>query len=844
MAQHLITPIDQINWGNNYNRNHAKPLTQTSTDSYMHYESGAGSIAVFPAPSMPSSPVIAVAVSYKQGNGGLFNVYNGWVEAHLLYDDKREPASRSYVQDGSSVSVVRTHTGPPVYRPGMVPWTAAEVDRITASVEAATGPIGPNTRNRWCQCHLVQLVLYTADPVPVPTNVTPANSAIVTSSSVNFSARLSGLQRAQPARAVFQVARDTGFTTDVRTFVGTLSAPATEGGQVTSTYVSETGKETWTDLGPGIWHLRVKGRDYLGSESAWSTRTSFTINNAPLPTPILVTPANGEVVPSPYATRGVLVLDGNNLYDPFPGGVQVGIRWQFSRSQTFASGVIEWLNLDGIFVPGNLTYDPTPADIEPGGRGARVSYRDPSQYLAQGGQWYARARAEDKHGQSGPWSTTASFTVSHPPEGRPSAPVGAEHFDPLGGLVEWAFIDPWGDDRQAGYSVEVVDAASNPVYSSGYVVSPLTSASIEVPTSYLNSKLRWRVRLQDRDGVQGPWSTYQEFTYVRRPAVVITSPVDGGYVEAGQPLITWDQALHAGSTQAGFQVLILDTQTRGTVYDSGYRINSSATSHAVQGVYLDNMRTYEVTVRVTDSRGLRGDHRVTFTTNFVLPPTVTATASPSSYEPEGYVTVFWEGAVDPLFEAWRVYRRRADSTDWTLAAEVTNPLAREARDWTLAESGTYVYAVVQVASRHGARVEGSRASESTPIRLVASSYWLVVPELDMGLRVVPSSDSFERQRENTSMDIIGRGRKVNFGNSISREGSLGIPVRGNNRGLTGAQLMDRVDLLVTGVAGVYLRDPFGNFFPVALGRYSFDRMSGVGVEEMGELEIPYVEVAE
>lgn len=225
MAQQYIYPVDQVDWGTTYRQpSSSQPIVDQSDSTYQHYDTGAGSVAIFPTLTEPAQPVIAVAVRYQQGNGGLLNMYNGWVEAHLMYDGVREPASRSYVQDGFSRSNVRTHTGPPVYRPGMAPWTAAELAKVDASVEAATGPIGPNKRNRWCQCNGVQLVLYTADPVPVPTNVSPGNAATVTSSSVNFSARLSNLQRAQPVRAVFQVARDTGFTTDVRTFVA-LSAP-------------------------------------------------------------------------------------------------------------------------------------------------------------------------------------------------------------------------------------------------------------------------------------------------------------------------------------------------------------------------------------------------------------------------------------------------------------------------------------------------------------------------------------------------------------------------------------------------------------------------------------------
>lgn len=837
MAQQYIMPISQVEWGTTYRQGNTAPLLHNSDSSYVHYDTGAGSIVVFPEIPEPTTPVIAVGLRYKQGNGGLFNMYNGWVEAQMLYDGVVEPASRSYVQDGTRPGVVRTILGPPVYRPGMEPWRAAEINLISASVGAAVGPIGPNKNNRWCQCHQVEMVLYTADPVPVPNSVSPANAATRTTSSVNFSAVLPSIQRAQPARAVFQVARDAEFLSDVRTFVGTLGAPTTAVGNYTSTYTSVPGEPSWTDLGPGVWHLRVKGRDFLGNESTWSGRTTFTINNAPLPTP--TTPGLTGTVPGPYAIRGATFAAGSS----FAGGVRVGVRWQFSQSSTFSSGVIEWLNLDGVFAPGTVSYDPEPASLDPGLNGYSVSYRDPSQYLAQGA-WFARARAEDKYGQSGGWSTVTSFVVYHPPSAVPVAPVGGAHFDPDGGLLEWNLSDPWNGDRQSTYEVEVLDSSSNVVYASGLVRSSLTQAAIEVPSNRLNQTLSWRARLRDRDNVQGTWSSAQTFTYVRRPAVLITEPTDGGYVEAGQPLIQWDVVFHPGASQAGYRVTIIDSETRGTVYDSGYVIDNVARSHAMEGTYLDNMTTYEVTVRLTDSNALVGDHRVEFTTNFVLPPTIMATASPTPYEPEGYVRILWDGPVDPLFEGWRVYRRPAEGSDWTLVAEVPHASAREARDWTLAESGTYVYAVVQVASRHGSLVEGARTSSSAPIRVHCSSYWLVVPEMDFGLRIVPSGDNFSRERESSTMDIIGRGRKVNFGQSISREGSLTVPVRHLNRGMSASDLVDKIDLITLGVTGVYLRDPFGNYFPVALGRYSFDRMAGVGATEMGDLEVSYVEVFE
>lgn len=836
MGKQYIRPIAQIEWGKAHRIGSSDPLLDATASSYMQYENNSGSAVVFPEISEPSNPIIAVGIWYEQSHGGFLTLYNGWVEAHLRYDNVREPASRSYVQNGYPLYTHKTVHGPVVYRPGMQPWTAAEINRITADVASATGPIAPNRNNRWCQCNGVQLVLYTADPVPVPTAISPAAGHNSITSSVSFSGTLNGVQVAQPVRAVFQVARDTGFTSDVRTFVGTLHAPASEGGSVVSEYTSVVGTDTWTDLGPGQWYLRVKGRDFLGNESAWSTRTSFTITNAPLPVPAL----SSVPMSSPYDERTATIRQGAAM-NPFPGGVLIGIRWQFSQSSTFSTGVVEWLNLDGRFSPGTIAYDPTPRAIEPGKNGYEVSYQDPSQYLAQG-TWYVRARSEDKYGQSSGWSGTYERVVSHPPASHPSRPVGGGYFDPAAAMIQWDFVDPWGNDRQSAYQVQVQDASSNLVHDSGWVTSSLTSASVPVPSGLLGTTVKWRVRTQDRDQVAGPWSAFQSFVYVLAPAVLVTYPTDTDPVDTGQPLISWDVAFYPGSSQYGYQVLVLDRETRGLVYDSGFVIDNVATSHLVSGVYLENMVNYEVVVRVTDSKDLTGEHILPFSTNFVLPPTITATASAALYDAEGYVRVMWEGAVDPLFESWRIYRRNIDGGDWVLAAEVRTSGAREARDWSVAESGRYEYAVVQVVSRYGALVEGSREMPSQPLRVTSTNYWLVVPELDMGLRVIPSSDSFSREREQQTMDIIGRGRKVNYGGTVHREGALTIPVRHQNRGMTASDLVDQIDLIVTGITGVYLRDPFGNYFPVALGRYSFERMAGVGATEMGDIEVPYVEV--
>ena len=94
------------------------------------------------------------------------------------------------------------------------------------------------------------------------------------------------------------------------------------------------------------------------------------------------------------------------------------------------------------------------------------------------------------------------------------------------------------------------------------------------------------------------------------------------------------------------------------------------------------------------------------------------------------------------------------------------------------------------------------------------------------------------------MDIIGRGKKVNYGQTLGGEGSLTIRVRHHNSGRTGQEMMELIEQVTLGAFDVILRDPFGDPMPVALGEYSFEREGGVGPDAMGELTIPYVEVVQ
>ena len=827
MARIIRRPMASIDWGTVFNNGSSSNHLGDQRITYKMYRADSGSILVFPemtAGDMPAQPVIAVMVGFDQSNGGTLNQYQGWVCGYMRANNTRDPATKTYVQDGFSTTP-RQIVGPPLYKADAEAFTAAEIDSLSMDIGAAVGPIGPVTNKRWCLATEAYLVLVTAEPVVVPAVTYPGNGATINTSNLNFVATLSGHEPAQPTRAVFQVARNSGFTTDVKTFVADY---ATAGG--ISQYTSVIGQDSYTGLGPGTWYLRVRGRDFRGVESAWSSTRTFTISHPALPVP--TTPMTG-FIPTPYGIR-----DATLPSVPF-GGRKIGVQWRFSKSNLFDSGVVTWTNVsEGRITPGLISYDPEPnPSIEAGLNGYRVGYNDPSQYLSQG-LWYVQVRSVDQWGQTSAWSNSSSFTVQHPPATGGYFPTGGVKFDPETSEVSWDFSDPWPGDRQDTYTITAYDATLSPIWTSGAVSSPISRARLDLPTSHFGETLSWAVQVTDGDGVSSPLSPRQSFLYSRAPQVTLLSP--GETVISGQPTISWSSVFaDAGVTQYSSRVMITEISTSSVVYDTQTVIGSQTSVTPLQAVLADS-KHYDVRVSVTDTNGLTGTLTLRVLTQFVRPPQVPVAISAASYATQGYVTAIWTRGPDPMFVEWRLYRRQAGLEDWTLAATSRDPEARSLRDWLAA--GTEVeHAMTQVASRDGSLIESAPVLPPTTTGLVGSSYLLVVPSHDFAVAVKPSGDQFTEGRESHVMRIIGRGDKVNFGTGRSREGSLTVPLRDPATART-----DRmsIDALVGSQHEVWLRDPFGDAFRVALREYSFERLGGVGTADLGDLQIPYVEVME
>lgn len=845
MGKYLHRPGFSTHYGDRIIEGAGNILGDANNNTYVQYYENCGSIQTYPVFNESVIPVgrdiIAVRVGHRHWQGGVFNLFNGWVASYLRINNSRNANSYAYKQDGFSGGT-REILGPAIYRTaGAGGWSAAEINTMSTDTGAAVGEIGPNGNNRWCIVSEVYIVVIYNDLVSGPTSVYPANNEVVATSSVQFNAVQVPTQEEQPVCTVFQVARDAAFTTDVRTFVGGLNKSTVAGSK--SFYNSVKGKPSYTDLGPGKWYMRTKGRDYTGTrESAWGATTSFTVSHAALPTPTLLSPANGTTVATPYNVR-----QGSIPTDP-PGDRIVGIEFAFSKQADFTGTVVSWQNRDGLFTQGAIAYDPKPNGTAlPGKNSGTVSSEDPSQYLSQG-LWNARVRCVDRYGQVGPWSSVTTFTVAHKPYASNYFPKSGQAFDPNETPVAWDFSDPWDGDIQSAYQLVVTDLGGNTLQDTGKITSSLGRATMVLASSHLQEQLRYTIALWDLDDVKSTVMPTQNFFMSKSPVITIPFPEENEAIITGQPSITWSSVFsRPGVAQKSWKLDYVQRDNQTVKYTTGI-VAGTATSHMPPRAILANMTSYQIKLTITDTDDLSSTKVRNFTTNFERPNPTTTEATASTYELSGFVKVTWTATPDPFFAEWRVYRQKVDEAglaldDWEYAGRVEDVDAREFHDWLVGGSSWYRYSVTQVAYRFGSLVESDYDHYGERVRVFGSHYWLVVEdreELNVRLNSV-NADKFTDKFESNDFQILGGGRRFNYGAEIGKEGSLSIQIRGSSL-ITATEQLRVLRVLRQEKIAVLMRDPFGNVTKVALGEVSVDRMPGVGNNEFANIEVPYYEV--
>lgn len=837
MARIYHRPTKVSDYGEVSTQGSGNVLGDNSNSTYKLYSSGSeGSVGNYPefTESMTQGkPILAVRAGHVESQSGL---YNGWVMTYLRINGQRYESSRVYQQTGASTTW-KEKLGAPIYKGRNENWTVADINEMTTDTGGASGDFGPVTSKKWCRCSEMFILVVTAESLPAPTVTVPAS---LTTTNPALTSTLPAAQPEQSSMMTFEVARDSSFTEDVRTYQTAYKQPSAS----TTTpynYTGVPGTPSYADLGPGTWYIRARATDIVGTNSEWSPVKQFTITLGNLPIPSLNKPLGGSSSSSPYMVRGAFVPTNGGTF--MPGDRAVGAEWEFASDSSFTTNVVRWRNAqNGVFREGYVEYDPVPTSIEPGLYGRNVSFSDPDQKLPQG-TVYARLRGVDKWGNVGQWSAPVSFIVDHKPFARNITPTGGADFDPTVNPMTWDFADPWNGDRQTAYRIVVKDAGLQ-VFDTGKRYSTITNTTLNIPAARLGKVLTYEITLWDGDDVAGA-PVVSTFKFRLAPIVTVTAPA--GEIDDGLPTVRWSSVFSESKTQSKVRIIIQNKTSGATAYDSG-TIVTTASEHKITK-QLPNVSEFEVRVYVYDTGGLMGLGAKSFSTSFVLPPTIECTALSDRYLSDGYVDVLWNGSVDPFFYEFRIYRRELDeqnpeSHQWEYAGAVQNPDHNSFKDYTVSGSRTVEYAVTQVSYRFGSTVESiKKPTYLSRVSVISDDYWLIIPGNESAsirlLSVV--DDTFTDKTERNSYQIVNGGTRVTRGGHIGMEGQLSCRVRASTtRGAT-----EQVKLLrsIGDINGyLIMRDPFGNSTQVSIGDLNVKRIAGVGPNEFADIDIPYVEV--
>ncbi|MGE0342552.1 MAG: hypothetical protein AB7O86_05750 [Porticoccaceae bacterium] len=562
-------------------------------------------------------------------------------------------------------------------------------------------------------------------------------------------------------------------------------------------------------------------------DTTWSVYRDFSISLAAPPVPTEITPVSGATVTTDVPTLGA-TLGASTV-----SGALVRAEWQLATDAGFTTAVRTITEASGDARASGLTTEVIPA-------GASELFQ---------GTWFIRCREIDTtNGITGTWSASHSFTVAHAPSTGGHLPTGASSRDfGVGGDItfSWVFSDTSSTDTQTAYQV-IVERVSDSlgIHDSGKQASTSPQATIAISSTYKNELLRWKVRVYDSDDVVGAYSDSHQFYARDAPVVAITSPVDPA--DTPTTPVTWTFTSADGYTQASWVVEIyLNSVAPANIVHVAGASNAEVTYDFTGSFAYVLGSTYVLVLTVTDSGGLATQETLEYEATWDPPAKPTETASTVSYESDGYVSISWTNAVeDGEWVSYGVYRREAGESAWTLIAEADEAdTSYEVRDYLAGAGLDLEYVVVQRALRFGSEL----SSLYTPVEEVTppeSDYWLIHPTdttLSVRLRSV-RSDNFSEEYEQATHKIINRGRRVEYGTRFGYVGELEAQLY-DVTGATAREQRLAIEAIKADKGYVYLRNPFGDVWKVAVSDIDVKRMAGVGQREFVTVSIPYQEVS-
>lgn len=725
-----------------------------------------------------------------------------------------------------------------------------------------------------------------------PTTYFPAQGSTTDTNTPTAQIQIVGQTRPQSrVKPRFQIAKDSAFTQAVKDFTSDITKyaaiPRTGVNNVLNRVIMGEQVPSSTPLAQGTWYIRSAVYDPWTRPGAWGATSSFTVSHPA--NAIHLAPANGEVF----------------AFDVSGGAVTFS--WDFSSawggsSQTAYQFVIEDVNDPnnpvGIYDSGQVTSPNEFATYtflaaikshdlrwkvrvwdEDGVVGPYSNYA--TFMVADTGQCVITDPADIIHpmlsgddsnfeggtvgswleGEGSPSGSTITSDTTVKNSGTRSAKWTAGAALPAGSTalagVYWNLPTTPGVTYTFTMAQYMASRIGNGVQMAAY---SFASASVFARGSTLLGAGVWSTRTLGFNGQAGDDHTAvcllvdftglgmtagQTFNFDDVQVTYATHEV----IATPTPTINWSftpPAADPSVTQTKFGVLIQDTTTGNYILDSGW-IPTGATQYTVPSGILGNNGSYAVIVATQDSNGLI-DYAdpVLFTTSWAAPTSPGATISGANYSTLGYVSATWDSSsMDPTgFISYRVYRRVTGTTNWTLMREYLEAATSYTYYDYLAVTGTsYDYAVVQTANRFGSLIESAYNAQTLVVQ--SSDYWLIgLDDTDPKLLIDNvTGDSYDDEYEEEVIELIGRGRHVEYGTHWGYKGSLttkmydsynnGPTARTKRQNLLNAKQLRKM---------FYLRNPFGDIWLVAVSDMSIARIAGVGQREFVEVTIPYTQL--
>lgn len=738
---------------------------------------------------------------------------------------------------------------------------------------------------------------YAIAPPAAPTALTPADVSMIQTSTPNLSATRLALPPWQPARFEWQFATDSGFTTDVVTYLQTTEGFAA--GTVTDKLPAAS------RLAQRDWYVRVRQLDKFDQYSDYSTAVNhFTISHLPTTNTY-----------SPTATQYIAATTTNvfswRFADTSETDTQTAFQVVCERNDT---GVLVFDTGKVASTVSSYTQDLTTA---------------PKDTVLR---W--RIKVWDTDDKAGSFSSYQLFLVGD--RAVITVTPGNEAIVNSGApQVTWDLV-LGGTRYQTSWSVTFTDRATNQVVHSASGTEASTRAYTP-PYSILVNGRDYSITVAIQDSANlGATVISTVHTQFDSPEVVVyivnpDSVNENGYVlvdwSATHPdpdfvnwkvyrrasgLASWElleeisditvSQYHDWAVQSGsvYQYTVTQTVVRfGIVLESplGYRatwlpvprINLSPNPSADIGIaswseFDGYGGTSEITRETTDSHLGAGYARITYS----VAPTSTRFGGLQqdfdAVEQTVYTCSAWVRQNQAVMLHAGIYNADIVVTD------VMKPETLVADEWVkisvsaiapagLANSLTFVvYASADVTDGYtldvdavlieqsdtvgeyfdgyssGAHWDGTTGlststldklivAEGTSYRVDINEYWILNYADSTANVSIPNvtSDDYTEEWEEETYTLIGRGRKKDYGTRLGRSGTLSAQIRGYD-GIPKVKRL-QLNLLKELQQTYYLRTPFGDLIPVGLGNISIKLIAGTGLAEMYDVSIPYEELA-